>query len=72
MAGHFDDMPPELLAGLDRFIDEQDVPPNPRLSRDEAVAVIVRDWLQAQGYLALPDGDQVVPVSEASELPQDG
>lgn len=72
MAGDIDEMPPELLAGLDRFIDGQDAPPNPRLSRQEAVGVIVRDWLQAQGYLALPDGERVVPVKVAADLPQDG
>ncbi len=59
----------ELTAGVDKFIAERDLPPNPRMSRDEALQVIVRDWLQSQGHVALPDGETVAPVSEASELP---
>lgn len=47
-------LPRELLAGVDAFIKDRDEPPTPHLTRDEAVAVIVRDWLQSQGYIALP------------------
>ncbi|RYG94768.1 MAG: hypothetical protein EON57_17780 [Alphaproteobacteria bacterium] len=72
MSADLNSLPVELRVGIDRFIDEQDIPPNPRLSREDALVVIVRDWLQAQGYVALPDGDSVVPVSVASETPSDG
>jgi hypothetical protein len=56
----------ELIKGLDRFIDREDTPPNPRLSREEAALVIIRDWLQGQGFVSLPEGDSVQPISTAS------
>jgi hypothetical protein len=62
---------PELLTGIDRLIDARDVPPARRLSREEAIQMIVRDWLQGQGYVALPDGETVVPVIAASRVPRD-
>jgi len=40
---------PEIENALDRFALEQDI------TREEALAVIARDWLIGQGYLALPD-----------------
>lgn len=61
----------ELLSGIDRLIDDQDVPPNPRLSREEALQMIVGDWLQGQGYVAMPDGKKVVPVTAASRIVND-
>lgn len=39
---------PELLTGIDRLIDDRDVPLTPRLGREEALQMIVRDWLQGQ------------------------
>ena len=62
---------PELLTGIDRLIDDRDVPPTPRLGREEALQMIVRDWLQGQGYVALPDGESVIPVAAASRVPRD-
>ena len=61
----------ELEAGLEKFIEDRDVAPNPRLTRDEALQTIVRDWLQGQGFVPLPDGDRVVPVAQASRVPTD-
>jgi len=58
----------ELLSGIDRLIADRDTPPTPRLSREEALQMIVRDWLQGQGYVALPDGETVVRVSAASKV----
>lgn len=62
---------PELIAGINKLIADQDVPPNPRLTQDEALLMIVRDWLQGQGYVAMPDGKRVVPVAVASRIISD-
>jgi hypothetical protein len=59
----------ELLSGIDRLIADRNIPPTPRLSREEALQMIVRDWLQGQGYVALPDGESILPVSAASKVP---
>ena len=42
------------LAALDRFIDKADEPPTPRLSREEAISVVVQDWLMGQGFMPIP------------------
>ena len=42
------------LAALDRFIDKSDEPPAPRLSRQEAINVVVQDWLMGQGFMPIP------------------
>jgi len=59
---------PDLKAGLDKFIADRDVPPEPRLSEAGALQIIVRDWLQAQGYVPLPGGDGVVPLTDTDSL----
>ncbi|WLR94267.1 hypothetical protein [Shinella zoogloeoides] len=45
------ELTPEVEEALDRFALEQDI------TREEALAVIARDWLIGQGYL-LTEGDQ--------------
>lgn len=55
----------ELIDGIDKYVARAAVPPNVRLTREEAVEVIVRDWLQSQGYLPLPDGSEIAPVNSA-------
>ena len=62
---------PDLEAGIDKFIGDRDVPPEPMLTRDGALRIIVRDWLQAQGYVSLPDGAAVVPLTETDTLSSD-
>lgn len=62
---------PDLEIGIGKFIDDRDLPPEPRLTLDAALQVIVRDWLQAQGFLPLPDGDAVVPLRETNSLSSD-
>jgi len=42
----------EVENALDRFALEQDI------TREEALAVIARDWLIGQGYLRADDGDE--------------
>jgi hypothetical protein len=61
----------ELLEGVERFIAERDEPPRGRMSYDDAVNVIVRDWLMAQGYIALPGNPEgVKPALDAALVPK--
>jgi hypothetical protein len=60
----------DLLAGLDRFISHRDEPPRGRMSGNDAINVILRDWLTAQGYLDLPpDQDSITKALEAAKVP---
>ena len=60
----------ELLDGLEQFIAARDEPPRGRMSCDDAVNVIVKDWLMSQGYLQLPDATgAIMPALEAAEVP---
>lgn len=62
----------KLSEGLDRFIEDRDRPPRGHMTRDEALSVIVRDWLMGQGYIPLPDDPTpITPVLEAAEVPKD-
>lgn len=61
-----------ILKGLDRFIEDRDRPPRGLMTRDEAISVIVRDWLMSQGYIPLPDdSNPITPALEAAEVPKD-
>jgi hypothetical protein len=61
----------ELLDGIEQFIADQNEPRAGRRGYDEAVNVIVQDWLTAQGYYALPGADDdIITVAEASDLPE--
>ena len=61
-----------LLKGLDRFIEDRDRPPRGHMTQDEAISVIVRDWLMSQGYLPLPDDpNPITPALQAAEVPKD-
>lgn len=62
MTGQLEWITPELADGLERYIEANDEPPAPRMSREEALQTIVRDWLQSQGFVPLPDGSAVTPV----------
>ena len=65
------DLGDDLLAGLDRFIADRDRPPRGRMERNEAIAVIVRDWLMAQGFLDIPgETDEITPALEAADVPK--
>jgi hypothetical protein len=60
-----------LLEGLDRFIYDRDRPPRGHMTRDEAVSVIIRDWLMSQGYVPLPDDpDKITTAFDAAEVPK--
>jgi hypothetical protein len=45
---------PDLVDGIDKLIEDRDEAPAGRMSRNDALNVIVRDWLMAQGYIELP------------------
>ncbi|SFV28002.1 hypothetical protein SAMN05216456_0412 [Devosia crocina] len=65
------ELDPDVLAGVERFIADQDRPPHGRMSREEAIATIVSDWLMGQGYLPLPGDDEGVTTAlEAAEVPK--
>lgn len=61
----------ELLDGVEGFIADRDEPPRGKMSYDDAINVIVRDWLMAQGYIALPDDpDTIKPALDAAFVPE--
>lgn len=65
------DVDDALLEGLDRFIVDRDRPPRGHMTRDEAVSLIVRDWLMSQGYVPLPnDPDTITTALDAAEVPK--
>lgn len=61
----------ELLEGLDRFIADRNEPPRGQMTQEDAINVILRDWLMGQGYIALPGAtDAIVPALEAARVPK--
>ena len=62
----------DLLDGVENFIADRNEPPRGKMSYDDAVNVIVRDWLMGQGYVPLPDSEQgsIVPSLEAARVPK--
>lgn len=61
----------ELLDGLEQFIADRNEPPRGKMSYDDAVNVIIEDWLMAQGYIPLPDdGTQIKPALDAADVPK--
>ncbi|MDB5473985.1 MAG: hypothetical protein JWP99_1288 [Devosia sp.] len=61
----------ELLDGIEGFIADRDELPRGRMSFDDAINVIVRDWLMGQGYIELPgDTDPITPALEAAMVPK--
>lgn len=61
----------ELFEGIERFIADRDEPPGGTMTHDDAVNVIVRDWLMGQGYIPLPnDPDEITTALEAANVPK--
>lgn len=61
----------DLLDGIEQFISDHDEPPRGKMTHEDAVNVIVRDWLAGQGYLASPDDpDGVVTALVAARVPK--
>lgn len=61
----------DLLEALERFIAHRDEPPRGRMSHNDAINVILRDWLVGQAYLDLPpDQGSITPALEAAKVPE--
>ena len=46
-------------------------PPTGKMAYEDAVNVVVRDWLMGHGYISLPDGpDEITPALEAARVPR--
>ena len=61
----------DLLGGIDQFIAVRNEAPNGKMTHDDAVNVIVRDWLMGQGYIPLPGSpDDIRPALEAAHVPE--
>ena len=60
----------ELMDGIENFIADRDEAPRGKMSHDDAVNVIIRDWLMGQGYIPLPEDpdDAIVPALEAAKV----
>jgi hypothetical protein len=58
----------DLLVGLDAYLKEQS-DGAAKLTREEALTVIVRDWLQGQGYLAIPGEKKHTTARKAAGVP---
>lgn len=60
----------ELLDGVEQFIADRDEPPRGRMSLDDAVNVILQDWLMSQGYVPLPDDEgPILSAIDAADTP---
>lgn len=62
----------DLLDGIENFIADHDAAPQGKLTFDDAVNVMLRDWLMGQGYLAIPGDEEVEVVTalDAAEVPR--
>jgi hypothetical protein len=61
----------ELLDGIEQFIAHRNEPPRGKMSYDDAVNVIIEDWLIAQGYLSLPnETNAATKALDAAEVPE--
>ena len=61
----------QLLDGLEQFIADRNEPPRGKMTHEDAVNVIVRDWLMGQGYLSLPDDpNSITPALDVVRVPR--
>lgn len=57
-----------LLQGIEQFIAHRDE--RGRMTYEDAVNVIVRDWLMGQGYIPMPDDpDDIKLALPAAKVP---
>jgi hypothetical protein len=54
------EIPAELLPGIDAFRRQSDQ--GERMTREEAAKIIIRDWLQGQGFMPIA-GEAVHPTA---------
>lgn len=59
----------DLLDGVGQFIASRNEPPRGKMTYDDAVNVIIRDWLMGQGYIPLPDDDSITQALKAARVP---
>lgn len=61
----------ELLDGIENFIADHDASPRDKMTFDDAVNTMLRDWLMGQGYLAIRGDEEVEVVTalDAAEVP---
>ncbi len=60
----------DLLDGVGQFIASRNEPPRGKMTYDDAVNVIIRDWLMGQGYIPLPDDDDsITQALKAARVP---
>jgi len=60
-----------LLDGVEQFIADRNEPPLGKMTYEDAINVIVRDWLMGQGYVPLPDEPgEIMPALEAARVPR--
>lgn len=61
----------DLLDGLEQFIADRNEAPRGKMTYEDAVNVIIRDWLMAQGYVPLPGtADDITPALAAAKVPE--
>jgi hypothetical protein len=61
----------DLLDGLEQFIADRNEAPRGKMTYEDAVNVIIRDWLMAQGYMPLPGtADDITPALAAAKVPE--
>ena len=61
----------QLLDGLEQFIADRNEPPRGKMTHEDAVNVIVGDWLMGQGYLSLPDDpNSITPALDVVRVPR--
>ena len=61
----------DLVDGVELFIADRNGPPVGKMTFEDAINVIVRDWLMGQGYTPLPDEpDEIMPALEAARVPR--
>lgn len=61
----------EIASGVGKFIADRKDPPGGTLTFEAAINVIVRDWLQAQGYMPLPNAQgEIVRAPDAAGVPR--
>ena len=45
----------EMMDGIENFIADRDESPRGKMSLDDAVYVMIKDWLMSQGYISISD-----------------
>lgn len=57
----------ELMDGIENFIADRNEPPRGKMSLDDAVNVMVKDWLMSQGYVPIPDEPAIAVPAQGKD-----